>query len=164
MQTLPFPSPVLQLRAAQPEDEPFLFRLFAASQTQLDGLRTQPDLWQTLVAMQYRGRQMTYAARYPMAENFLLLDRDGNSVGRVLLNRQPGCWSIVDIDILCAHRGQGIGTAVLRHWQQQAAQAGVSLALQVNAANPARRLYERCGFKVNAEDLLDATLTWNSQT
>jgi ribosomal protein S18 acetylase RimI-like enzyme len=142
------------LRPAQPEDDEFLFRLFAESQEQLSGLRSNEALWRSLVEMQYRGRKITYAARYPAAEDSILLDEDGQPAGRLLLDRRPDRWRIVDIAVLAARRGQGLRTKVVRQCQQRAAAAGARLELQVRPDNPARRLYERLGFRVAHEDLL----------
>ncbi|MEO1642442.1 MAG: GNAT family N-acetyltransferase, partial [Pseudomonadota bacterium] len=49
--------------------------------------------------------------------------------------------------ILSAHRNKGIGGRVLADIITQAAEAQVTLALQVETRNPARRLYERLGFQ-----------------
>jgi ribosomal protein S18 acetylase RimI-like enzyme len=142
------------LRPACPADEPFLFQLFAESQEQLAGLRSNEALWRSLVEMQYRGRKMTYAAQYPAAEDSILLDEDGRPVGRLLLDRRPDRWRIVHIAVLASRRGRGLGTRVVRQCRQRSAAAGARLELQVRPENPARRLYERLGFRVAHENLL----------
>lgn len=52
----------------------------------------------------------------------------------------------MDFAILPAHRGQGIGTRLLRELQSEAAGSVRSLAIHVERLNPALRLYERLGF------------------
>jgi ribosomal protein S18 acetylase RimI-like enzyme len=143
---------------ACPADESFLFELFAESQEQLSGLRSNEALWRSLVEMQYRGRKITYAAQFPAAEDSILLDEDGQPVGRLLLDRGPDRWRIVDIAVLAARRGQGLGTRVVRQCQLRAAEVGAKLELQVRPDNRARRLYERLGFRVTHEDLLTAEM------
>ncbi len=49
------------------------------------------------------------------------------------------------------HR-QGIGTRVIQHLLEEAAQAGRAVTLGVVKTNPALRLYARLGFKVTHED------------
>jgi ribosomal protein S18 acetylase RimI-like enzyme len=160
MQTLS--SSVLQLRRTQPEDASFLFKLFAESQDQLDGLRTDEALWQSLIEMQYRGRQMSYTAQYPNAEDSILVDKDGQPVGRLLLDRRPECWRIVDVAVSVASRGRGLGSGVLRQFQKDAAAAGARLELQVAPLNPARRLYERMGFCAVRVDAIAVEMTWSA--
>jgi ribosomal protein S18 acetylase RimI-like enzyme len=120
---------------------------------------------QPLIEMQYRGRKMTYAAQYPeAADSILCVDDggdDGTPVGRLLLDGKPDCWRILDIAVLAAHRGRGLGTRVLKQCQQQAAAAGVKLELQVAPRNPARRLYERLGFHATREDAATVEMVWS---
>lgn len=156
------PSVAFGMRPAQPQDAVFLLQLFAESQEQLAGLRSNEALWRTLVEMQFRGRATSYAAQYPHAEDSILLGNDGKPVGRLLLNRTPESWRIVDIAVLAVQRGQGLGASVLRQCQQQAAAAGAKLELQVRPENPARRLYERLGFQAISEDAVTVKMIWSA--
>jgi len=156
------PSSVCKLRPAQPEDASFLFQLFAETQDQLAGLRSNETLWASLIEMQFRGRAATYAAQYPGAEDLILLDEDDQPIGRLLLDRNAFRWRVVDIAIQAARRGQGWATQVLRQCQREATAAGVGLALQVNLENPARRLYERLGFQVESQDALSLEMVWRA--
>jgi len=150
----------LRMRIAQPEDESFLFNLFAESQDQLAALRSNEVVWRRLVELQYQGRQISYEARAPEAENLLLLDPQGLPLGRILVDRRPHHWRIVDLALTQAWRGRGIGTQVLRELQLQAAVAEASLELQVAPLNPARRLYERMGFCAVSEDAQAIEMVW----
>lgn len=126
------------------------------------GLLQNESLWQSLVTMQYRGRQMTYAAKYPEAVDSILIADDGTPVGRLLVDCRPDRWRIVDIVVLAAHRGRGLGTSVLEWCQLQCAAAGAELRLQVAPTNPARRLYERLGFRLVAEDATAVEMFWSA--
>jgi ribosomal protein S18 acetylase RimI-like enzyme len=114
-----------------------------------------------LIRLQYRGRQMTYAARYPEATDSIILGEDGAPVGRLLLDRKPDRWRIVDIAVLVAHRGGGLGTRALEECQQHCRAGRVRLELQVAPSNPARRLYGRLGFRVTGEEGLAVEMVWN---
>jgi GNAT superfamily N-acetyltransferase len=58
----------------------------------------------------------------------------------------------VAIAVLPDHRG-GVGASLLQALETEAAACGVpALSLTVNAANPARRLYERSGYVLVARD------------
>ncbi|MER7441714.1 GNAT family N-acetyltransferase [Micromonospora avicenniae] len=52
-------------------------------------------------------------------------------------------------------QGSGIGTAVLRGLLEQCDREGATVRLNVLQGSPARRLYERHGFTLEAEDPVD---------
>ena len=57
------------------------------------------------------------------------------------------------------HRGRGLGELLLAALADQARQSGFSqLSLSVDAANPARSLYQRCGFEVVRQDPRDVLM------
>ena len=149
------------LRQAEAQDEEFLYALFAEEKAaQLAMVCFNNASLDALIQMQYHGQQMSYAARFPQAQNHILLDEDGRPAGRLLLDRQAKQWRVVDIGVLAAHRGKGLATRALRHCQQQCAAAGLALALQVTPWNPARCLYERLGFGVLDEDEMSVEMMW----
>jgi predicted GNAT family acetyltransferase len=53
----------------------------------------------------------------------------------------------VDIALTPPYRGRGLGTRLLRGLIAEAEQSGRPLSLHVETHNPARRLYERLGFR-----------------
>jgi len=154
---------MMQYRVAQPEDEAFVRMLFME---QAAGLLTAAGLAEeqstALAEMQYRGRQASWAARYPRAENLIVCDGVGHPVGRLLLDRFPQRWRIVDLAIRSDLRQQGLGGQVLTYCQQQAEEARASLALQVAPYNPARRLYERLHFCAVHEDAVEVEMIWSA--
>jgi ribosomal protein S18 acetylase RimI-like enzyme len=160
------PAELALWRSAGPEDERMLFALFAEDKRAefLAGGLAE-SLVRSLIQMQYRGRAMTYAARYPASGNSILIADDGTPVGRLLLDRgmacTPECWRIVDIAVLAAHRGKGLGTQILKECQRLSEAAGAGLELQVAPGNPARRLYERLGFHAVREDATSVEMVWS---
>ena len=85
--------------------------------------------------------------------------RDGAAVGAVHLeNDGDGFLRIGLLEVLPRFQGQGIGTVVLQALDEEAARAGDALVLRVRHGNPARRLYERLGFRTTAEDATHAHL------
>jgi ribosomal protein S18 acetylase RimI-like enzyme len=150
------------MRPAGPEDQGLIDALFYEDRaSQFAGTGLAEAQIQMLVGMQARGRSTTYAAQYPAAEDWILLDEEEQPVGRLLLDRHSDRWRIVDIAVLMARHGQGLGARVLRECQRQAVAAGARLELQVRPENPARRLYERLGFEVVSEDAVAAEMVWN---
>lgn len=154
-------SVALAQRPASAEDESLLFTLFAGDKrAEFAAFGVPAAQAEMLVEMQYRGRSMTYAARFPHAEDLILLAEDGTPAGRLLIDREFGRWRIVDIAILPERRGCGLGTRTIEECQTRCAEAGATLGLEVVAANPARRLYERLGFCVSREDPVAVEMIW----
>src|SRR5439155_9979789 len=61
----------------------------------------------------------------------------------------PGAYHIVELDVDAAYRSRGIGGALLRHAEDDARSMRlVRMSLTTSVTNPARRLYERNGYRV----------------
>lgn len=76
--------------------------------------------------------------------------------GRVQPKRPRGAYHIAEIDVDPSFRNQGIGSALLDHVEAEARSGGCArMSLTTTTINPARRLYERHGFKV-VETKMDA--------
>jgi ribosomal protein S18 acetylase RimI-like enzyme len=154
------------LRPAQPEDEQFLFRLFAESQEHLAALRSNAELYRSLIETQYRGRKQSYSIEFPHAADAILCLEDeargAVPVGRILVDCKPDRWRIVDIAVLAAHRGKGLGSWALRLCQRQSEAAGAKLTLAVRPEHRARRLYERLGFRVIEESVLSLEMEFSA--
>jgi ribosomal protein S18 acetylase RimI-like enzyme len=163
MQAYQQPS-VLQLqRPARQEDEHLLFALFAEEKRrELVAFGVPAAQAEMLVDVQYRGRRLTYSSQYPQAEDWILLAEDGTPVGRLLTDRKPGRWRVIDIAVLPEHRGKRLATEALRECQACCQKSGSSLALQVAQGNPARRLYERLAFRVINEDTHSVHMVWSA--
>lgn len=140
--------PELRLRPAGPTDEPFLRNLFAeerAGQFTTAGL-SGPILDQ-VIAQQYRSQAAGYAAQFPDAIS-LIVTKSGRAIGRLLLHCAGQPWHIIDIALLPAACGRGLGAEIIDALEAGARQHGVgALTLSVLATNEAaRRFYLRQGF------------------
>lgn len=105
---------------------------------------------QAFLTQQHHAQHHHYQTYYPDAER-LIVERGGEPIGRLYLDAWTLEIRIVDISLMPAARGQGIGEAILRDLIEQAATAGKGVSIHVEKFNPARRLYQRIGFVV-AED------------
>jgi ribosomal protein S18 acetylase RimI-like enzyme len=76
---------------------------------------------------------------------------DGEPAGRLYVHRGDRDIRIVDVALLPEHRGNGVGTSLIRDLLAEADAAEKSVTIHVERMNPALRLYERLGFSV-AED------------
>jgi ribosomal protein S18 acetylase RimI-like enzyme len=100
--------------------------------------------------MQARAQHTDYQRNYGDAD-WLVIERAGNAVGRLYLDRREREHHIIDIAFLPEARGQGLGGALLCDLLDEAAMAGKPMTIHVEKFNPAMRLYRRLGF-ITAED------------
>jgi len=153
----------LSLRPACDADAETLLAIYAS--TRADELaRTDWDADQkaAFVAMQFQAQSAHYRGNYRGAEFYLILV-DGEPAGRLYLHRRDGDLRIMDIALLPGHRGRGIGTACLRALQAAAAAEGIGLSIHVETFNPARRLYQRLGFRPAAEAGVYILMQWAAE-
>jgi ribosomal protein S18 acetylase RimI-like enzyme len=133
-------------RPAEPGDAQLLRELFV--QARPDFAMLPPDLRESILDLQVRAQRAHYAEVFPDASDDVLV-ADGVAVGRLILRRDGDDVRIIDVAVLASHRGQGIGTSVLRQVLADADRDGLAVSLSVWSANTdARRLYERLGFVV----------------
>jgi len=97
------------------------------------------------LADQFRLQHQHYTTHFAAAE-LLLISRGDTSIGRVYLFRTPSEIRVMEISLLEAEHGQGLGGAILRGVLDEADAAGLEVTLHVEPYNRARRLYERLGF------------------
>lgn len=157
----------VQLRHAVANDEDFLLELYLATQPiETASWNMSATARKQLLQMQFLGRKQTYTAQYPNAEDLIIcLSEDGDverRVGRHLVMRQEDAILGIDLAVLPAYQGQGLGWLILQGVQCKCAQEGLRFRLQVLHTNPARRLYDRLGFRIVSQDLLYAQMEWSS--
>jgi ribosomal protein S18 acetylase RimI-like enzyme len=137
----------LRLRPVTPEDESFLASLYASTRTEeLAQTNWSEEQKAMFCRMQFAAQTADYRANYPDA-SFQVIERDGVAAGRLLVLRSDEKIHVIDIALMPEHRGVGIGTKFLRDLQAEAKAAGKPLSIHVEQFNPARRLYERLGFR-----------------
>lgn len=126
-------------------DAAFLFALFSAVQGgPLVGL--DPPLRDLLLRQGFAGWHLTYRGRYPGAR-FEVVEQAGTAIGRIVTDRGANGLTLVDLALLPAWRGHGLGTRLIVETMDAARDAGLPLRLSVSADNAqARRLYARLGF------------------
>lgn len=137
------------LRPVTPADDAFLFELYASTRPDIASLGLPAAQRDMLLRVQWMAQRHGYQSRYPHGEHQLVLV-EGSLAGRLWVAREPEELRLVDVSLLPAHRGTGVGTELLRALQQEAAAAGKPLRLSVARDNPAQRLYARLGFTLVA--------------
>lgn len=144
--------PGLRLRQVDVADRPFLEELYGSVRApELAPLAWPADQKRAFVAMQFDAQDREWRARYDPAGFFVLLV-DGAPAGRLYLARLDGELRIVDLALVPGQRGRGVGSSLLLDLLSLADGEGRAVTLHVERWNPARRLYERLGFRQVGED------------
>jgi ribosomal protein S18 acetylase RimI-like enzyme len=136
------------LRPIADGDMPFLGQLYAA--TRADEIAASGwtlPLQQRFLAEQFH-LQHRYYQRHHAGAEFLLVLRGGSSIGRLYWRDDTAEASLIDISLLHAERGRGLGTSLLQARLARADERGQAVGLCVEPHNPALRLYHRLGFAV----------------
>lgn len=141
----------LSLRDACDDDFGFLRRLYATTRAS----ELAPVPWTTeqkaaFVAMQFDAQHSHYVKHYSGLRRLVALI-EGEPVGRLYLDYWKQEIRIVDIALMPAHCGRGLGSALLGDVVSAAARLESKVSIHVEKHNPAGRLYRRLGF-VHAED------------
>jgi len=140
------------LRPVTADDREFLYSVYASTRTEeLSVVPWTDEQKAAFLRMQFDAQDSYYREVYPEGR-FLVVTRDDEPVGRLYVVRLADEMRIVDIALLPAHRGAGIGTRLVSDVIAEAAQAGIRVTLHVEPWNPARRLYERFGFRTIKPD------------
>jgi len=153
--------PGIDFREAEPRDEGFLRALYRdsrAAELALTG-------WSEAARQAFADAQFTlqdrhYRGQYPGA-SFLVIERAGEPIGRLYLHRDDKALRVIDVLLAAQSRNAGIGTAILKSLQAEAARNAIAVTLHVEARNPARGLYARLGFREGASEGLYVGMRWD---
>jgi ribosomal protein S18 acetylase RimI-like enzyme len=138
---------MITLRRETEFDRDFLRDLYASTRAEeMDLLDWTQRQKHDFLAMQFRAQTTHYADYYPDAERSII-ECDGAPIGRLYVDRRAGEIEIIDIALLPAMRGRGIGKALLRQVIAESRTTARRLRIYVEHFNPARGLYDRLGFR-----------------
>ncbi|MEO6037483.1 MAG: GNAT family N-acetyltransferase [Saprospiraceae bacterium] len=141
----------IRLRPANPRDEGFLRLVYAESRREeLDQAAWPPGVREEFLRSQFDAQASHYRSNYPGAE-FLIIECDGQPAGRLYVRRAEAEIRIMDIALIPAFRGKGIGTALLGQILAEGQASARIVTIHVEKFNPALRLYERLGFQTVEE-------------
>jgi ribosomal protein S18 acetylase RimI-like enzyme len=139
-------APPIALRPAGADDAEFLYQVYANTRyEELAPLNWPPEQVEAFLRMQFRAQDMHYREHYSAAAFDVILC-DGEPSGRLIVDRRSDEIRVVDIALLPACRGKGVGTHLLTGLLAEAARAGLPVRIHVEVNNSARHLYQRLGF------------------
>ena len=140
----------LTLRPVCPDDRDFLRVLFGDVRADEVALAGWPEpRSETFLDSQF-ALQSAHFDLYFAPADAQIVEAAGQPIGRLYLHDSPEGRLVVDISLLQAWRGRGLGTALLRQVQIQTRRSGLACTwLHVEARNiGAMRLYKRLGFQI----------------
>lgn len=150
----------LTLRPAADTDDAFIAALYASTRAdEMAQTGWPPAQRAAFLLHQHRAQHAYYQAHYARAD-WLVIERDGERIGRLYLAEWSDDVRIIDISLVRAARGHGIGAALLTDVCAWAAAKGKPVSIHVEKNNPARRLYGRLGFVVVADKGVYDLMTW----
>jgi ribosomal protein S18 acetylase RimI-like enzyme len=155
-----FASRGLALRTATDADLAFQRILFETARPDAALFTAWPDAMRVpFLDQQFHFQTIHYSRVYPDADRLIVCAHD-EPIGRLIVDRAADAWCIVDIALLPAWRGRGIGAQLLRMVQAAAASRARTMHLTVNAGNAAQHLYVRLGFVVTDEAPPNIAMAW----
>ena len=156
-----FASQGLSLRTATDADFAFQRILFETARPDAALFAVWPEAMRVpFLDQQFHFQTVHYSRAYPDADRLIVCARD-EPIGRLIVDRAADVWCIVDIALLPAWRGRGIGAQLLRMVQAAAAASGMrTMRLTVDAGNAAQRLYTRLGFVMTDEAPPNIAMAW----
>ncbi len=158
----PAAAPPVRRRPIRDEDLEFLLALYASTRDEELALTDwSEETKQAFLRQQFEAQHRHYAERYPGAELALLIAGD-EPIGRLYVARWEREIRLMDIALVPAWRGRGLGGRLLRELQAEAEATRRKLSVHVEIFNPARRLYERLGFRKVGETGPYWLLEWRS--
>jgi len=140
----------ITLRPITASDDALLLRIYASTrESELLMVPWSDEQKADFVRMQFAAQTESY--RHYTGKEYSIVEVNGEAAGRLLLDVLTTEVRIVDITILPEWRGSGVGTALLEGVIARAKTSGVPVSIYVEQHNPAKRLYERLGFKVTGQ-------------
>jgi GNAT superfamily N-acetyltransferase len=154
----------LVFRPADDADRPFLFALYASTREDemrlVDWADEQKDAFLT---QQFTAQHDYYHEQFPSAE-FLVVEEEGEAIGRIYLDRRATELRLVDIALVPEMRNQGLGRNLLLDLLDEGRAANLPVSIHVEHFNPAMRLYLRLGFKPIEDKGVYQLLEWRPES
>lgn len=142
-------------------DLPFVEALYAstrAAEVAMTGW--PPEIQKAFLAQQHRAQHHHYRHFYAAAE-WLIVERDGAPMGRLYIEELPRFLHVIDVSLVPESRGRGIGAAIFADVGEMARGLGKKVSIHVEVNNPARRLYDRIGFRLVEDKGNYLELVWD---
>jgi GNAT superfamily N-acetyltransferase len=150
----------LALRPITNDDRDFLCGVYAGTREEELAVTAWTDAQKAaFLQQQFTAQHDYYQANYPNAQ-FQIVEVDGRPVGRLYVDRWADQVRIMDIALLPDQRGRGVGTQLLEQILAEGRTLSLPVTIHVERLNPALRLYERLGFRLEEDKGVYLLLKW----
>lgn len=151
----------ITVRVEGPEDEAFLFELYASTRVEeLEAWGWPPEMRASFLSIQFKASQGLHYS-FPNAE-FQIVLLNGVKAGRLVVNRTPEALHVLDMALLPTYRNTGVGTALLQRVFGEAVATSKPVRLHVLKGNRAVRFYQRLGFIQSGETEMHSEMEWRA--
>lgn len=155
---------VVSLRQATAEDDAFSFQVYASTRVQEMAIVPWSDEQKhSFLEQQFDAQRTAYTRQYPTAE-WLIILRDGDAIGRVIIDRSGDTIHLMDIALMPEFRNAGIGSSYINDLLKESGESGKPVVLYVESFNPAFNLYSRMGFKKVREEGIYFMMRWSPES
>lgn len=143
------------LRPERPEDDAFLFALFAGHAGRpLKAAGLADDAARTLLAIQYRSQSAKHRDSFPHAV-FSIIESDGTAIGRLIEADEGETVYFVDFAFLPERQAKGLGTALIEMIADEWGAKGRTARVEVRTGNVhSLKLCAKLGFVRTTEERL----------
>lgn len=142
----------LFLRSAEEGDRAFLYQVFETTRAEeFAHIGWAPERISALLAEQFSTQDAYYRRHYPQGR-FDVVMRGQTAIGRLYHYWHGSEVRLIDIALLPAYRGAGIGGRLVRAVVARAAAKALPIVLYVEKNNPVQSLYRRLGFEAVGEN------------
>lgn len=143
-------------RPATDADGTFRIELYASTrEAELAVLQWDETARRAFIEQQFDTRERSWQATFADAV-YEIVEVNREPVGAIATVAPPGSLHVLDIALLAPQRRRGIGTTLLSRILVEADRCGHAVTLHVDVGSPARRLYERLGFRAVSQDAMRA--------
>ncbi len=136
---------MIKLRPVQQKDHTFLFKLFRKTYDHDIDFGDDENAIHEYYEEQFLNRENYYTKYYPSIQYYIVL-LSGKEVGRLSLDYSDKVYELIDLALLPAYRGMGVGGYLIESLKREAAENDSEVAVRVDKGNAASRLFERKGF------------------
>ncbi|MCA9733421.1 MAG: GNAT family N-acetyltransferase [Deferribacteres bacterium] len=153
----------ISFRPIQNNDETFLFKIYASTrEEELAAVPWTSEQKHEFLRQQFKAQHDHYQKHFSDAQFMLILAND-EPIGRLYRDDRENEIRLIDIALLPAFRGQGIGEKMLRDILAEGKRRDVLVRIHVEQNNPALRLYSRLGFQAIEEQGIYYLMEWAPQ-
>jgi GNAT superfamily N-acetyltransferase len=144
---------IVAFRPAGPEDFDYCERLYFAEMAHVvRELKLDRDLQGASFRRQWR------------VDEVRIITLGGTDIGWLQSRTQDSTLFLAQLFVEAPLQRRGIGTAIMHRLFDEATRAGQAMTLGVVKINPAKRLYDRLGFRVTHEDDRKFYMRWELDT